>query len=252
MCKNVAITTALIYLLWYPLIESNTAKEIISMFCHKKIFKMTNVSTIKKQQIVSTRIFQDSEITFYLFTFDMDESVSEQSNSEDILIYVLEGQIQLYRDKIVTTANTHELLAIPRNTMHRVHSTSKSKILQLSLVSQKGEEMGEFIKKINETECMKLSDGIDYEEGGVSSKSLVQRASFTLTLMAFSQNSRIASHSSNGDALVQVLEGKAEITIANEVFVISKDESILMPAGIPHALYAIEPFKMLLTVAKPE
>lgn len=221
------------------------------MIDYLKVLQIKDTTSIKKNQIISKRIFQDDEVTFYLFSFDEDESVSEQSNSEDIFIQVLEGTIQVFQDKVYE-ASAGEVLGIKRNTMHRVYSKTKSKILQISLKANEGEEMGKFISKINEKQTMRLCDAIETEANGVSSMALVQRKSFTLTLMAFSQDAKIASHSSNGDALVQVLEGRALITVDGEEFEVKAGESLLMPAGIPHALFAVEPFKMLLTVAKPE
>lgn len=216
-----------------------------------KVFQIKDATAIKKHQIISKRIFQDQEVTFYLFSFDENESVSEQSNSEDIFIQVLEGTIQVFQDKVYE-ASAGQVLGIPKNTLHTVHSKTKSKILQISLEANKGEEMGQFISKINDKQVMRLCDAIEAEENGVSSMALVQRQSFTLTLMAFSKDAKIASHRSTGDALVQILEGRAHITVDGEEFEVKSGESLLMPAGIPHALFAVEPFKMLLTVAKPE
>ena len=67
-------------------------------------------------------------------------------------------------------------------------------------------------------------------------------------MFAFDKGEEISSHSSTGDALVYILDGEAEITIGEEVFNVTKGETIVMPAGIPHALLAKEQFKMLLVV----
>ncbi len=221
------------------------------MFEYSKVFSIKDKISYKNHQIISKRIFQDDQVTFYLFSFDEDESVSEQSNTEDILIYVLDGEMQVFQEEEYT-ARQGELLAIKRDTLHRVYSKVPSKILQISTVTNKGENMENFIKKINSREVLKIGDSVDYEGNGVSSLALVQRSSFTLTIMAFSKGSKIASHSSTGDALVQILEGTAKIDLDGETFTVNAGESILMPAEVPHALHAEEQFKMLLTVAKPE
>ncbi len=215
-------------------------------------FKLIDEISYKRFQIVSKFLYQDEEVTFSLFSFDEGESVSEQANSEDILIYVLEGEMAVRHHSDIS-AKYGEILGIPNGLIHRVHSKTKSKILQISSkINQGDNSMGEFIKKIDEGEVIKLADAVDYEAGGVASKSLVQRESFTLTIMAFDKDARIASHSSTGDALVQILEGKAEIDIDGKIFNLCEGQSILMPAKTPHALRAIENFKMMLTVAKPE
>ncbi len=219
---------------------------------YKTIFNLKDEISYKQYQIVSKFLYQNEEVTFSLFSFDAEESVSEQANSEQILIYVLEGEMAVKHTNEFT-AKTGEVLGIPNGLIHRVYSKTKSKILQINTEINQGDYiMGEFIKKIDEREVIKLADAVDYEKGGVASKSLVQRESFTLTIMAFDKDARISSHSSTGDALVQILEGKAEIDIDGKLYNLCEGQSILMPAKTPHALRAVENFKMMLTVAKPE
>lgn len=82
------------------------------------------------------------------------------------------------------------------------------------------------------------------------SRTLVQNRSVSLTLFAFDTNEEISSHESKGDAMVQVLDGKAKITIGGGEYFLCAGETV-SPAGVPHALEAVEPFKMLLTVIFP-
>jgi len=89
---------------------------------------------------------------------------------------------------------------------------------------------------------------VEYQQGQVVSRTLAQGKPLSLTLFAFDKGEEISSHASGGDALVYILDGKAEITIGDEVFNLSKGETIVMPAGIQHALMAEEKFKMLLIV----
>lgn len=221
------------------------------MFEQKKIFHIEDTIQIKKYQIISKKLHKDSLITMSLFSFDKEESVSEQSNSEDIFILVLAGTMSVSHQEVFT-ANQMQVLFIPKNTLHRVYSEAESKILQFSFITQKGEkEMEQFIKKINAREILDLSQTIDYEDGGIASIALVQRESLTLTLFAFDKGQSIASHHSNGDAMVQVLEGEVLIQIDGENFVLEKGQSIVMPAQTPHAVTAKEKFKMFLTVVKP-
>lgn len=203
----------------------------------------------RQYQIVSKKLAQQDEVHVSLFSFDQGESVSEQSNSEDIIIFVLEGQMAVEMPEIFT-AKQGEVLAIPRNTMHRVYAIECSKIFQFS--TNKGEiTMEQFITKVNHGEILDLGAVLEYEAHGISSLAMVQRSSLTITLMAFDAGEKIASHSSNGDALVQVLEGTATIDIDGEGFTIPAGQSIIMPAGTPHAVEAKERFKMMLTVVKP-
>jgi len=95
-----------------------------------------------------------------------------------------------------------------------------------------------------------LNDYIEYSTGSVISKTLIKKKAGTVTLFSFDKGESLSTHSASFDALVQVLEGKVEITIDGKPYLVGKDESILLPANVPHGLVAREKFKMLLTMIK--
>ena len=109
----------------------------------------------------------------------------------------------------------------------------------------------QIMKNIDLASPLSLSALVTYQPGQIVSRTLVQNRCVSLTLFAFDTNEEISSHESKGDAMVQVLDGKAKITIGDSVHVLSAGETVVMPAGVPHALEAVEPFKMLLTVVFP-
>ena len=91
---------------------------------------------------------------------------------------------------------------------------------------------------------------VAYGEGAVVSRTLVAGGAGTLTLFAFDAGQELSEHSTPFDALVQVLDGEAEITIAGTRHRVGVGEIILMPANIPHAVGAPTAFKMLLTMIR--
>jgi quercetin dioxygenase-like cupin family protein len=91
---------------------------------------------------------------------------------------------------------------------------------------------------------------IEYSAGGVISKQVLKNQSGNITLFSFDKGQGLTEHTAPFDAIVQILDGEAEITIAGEPNLVKKDESIIMPANITHALQANERFKMLLTMIK--
>lgn len=105
-----------------------------------------------------------------------------------------------------------------------------------------------YIKNIDFSKVMEMESLVEYQQGQVISRTLAQGKPMSLTLFAFDKGEEISSHSSGGDALVYILDGEAEITIGEENFSVTKGQTVVMPAGIPHALYASERFKMLLIV----
>lgn len=97
-------------------------------------------------------------------------------------------------------------------------------------------------------EIFEMGKLIEINQGQVVSKTFAQNDAVSLTLFAFSKDEEISTHESDGDALVTILEGKARVTIDGKEFMLEEKESIVMPARKPHAIYAVEDFKMLLTV----
>lgn len=104
------------------------------------------------------------------------------------------------------------------------------------------------IKNIPHRQILQLADQIDTLQGQIVSRTLCQNDAVSVTLFAFSQGEEIASHVSEGDALVYVLQGSAKLTVGDEEFICTQGQSLVMTSRIPHAVYAQEDFKMLLTV----
>ena len=95
-----------------------------------------------------------------------------------------------------------------------------------------------------------LADSISYQDGSVVSKTLVNKPSGTLTLFAFGKGQGLSEHTAPYDAQVYVLDGKAEVSISGEWFPLTAGETILLPGDLPHAVKAVEAFKMLLIMIK--
>ena len=93
---------------------------------------------------------------------------------------------------------------------------------------------------------------VSYQEGSVVSRSIVQKKAGTVTLFAFEEGQRLSEHTAPFDALVSVLDGRAEIRIGGTPHHLSAGEMIILPAGVPHALEAIERFRMLLVMIRTE
>jgi quercetin dioxygenase-like cupin family protein len=101
-----------------------------------------------------------------------------------------------------------------------------------------------------EPEVSRVVDLVSYQPGAIVSRIVVKRDAGNVTLFAFDAGQELAEHTSPYDALVQVLEGDAAITIAGRPYRLGAGDMILMPAHQPHALRAVSPFKMLLTMIR--
>jgi quercetin dioxygenase-like cupin family protein len=118
----------------------------------------------------------------------------------------------------------------------------------IKLAYRGGFTMEQLIKNIEFSKVHDMESLVTYQEGKVISRTLSQGKNLSLTVFAFDKGEEISSHASSGDAMVYLLDGAADITIGGEVFAVKKGETIVMPAGIPHGLFAKEQFKMLLVV----
>jgi quercetin dioxygenase-like cupin family protein len=94
------------------------------------------------------------------------------------------------------------------------------------------------------------SDLISYQKGAIVSREIIRRESGTVTLFAFDKGQGLSEHTAPFDALVHIMDGEAEITIAGNPQHARKDDLIILPAGKPHALQAKKRFKMLLTMIR--
>ena len=104
-------------------------------------------------------------------------------------------------------------------------------------------------KNIEKEKKLNLADLVDYSTGQVVSKTLVQNSAVSMTLFSFDKGEEISSHSAGGDAMVTVLDGKGKFTFGGTEYILEKGETLIMPKGIPHAVFGIEKFKMQLTVS---
>lgn len=104
-------------------------------------------------------------------------------------------------------------------------------------------------KNIEKRTKLKLKDLVDYQDGQVVSKTLVQNDVVSMTLFSFDKGEEISTHASGGDAMVAVLEGTGKFTIDNDAFILNEGETLIMPKDIPHAVFGEEKFKMQLVVS---
>ena len=104
-------------------------------------------------------------------------------------------------------------------------------------------------KNIDKQTKLTLKELVEYQEGQVVSKTLVQNDYVSMTIFSFDKGEEISTHAAGGDAMVTVLEGKGRFTVGDEVFYVEEGETLIMPKDIPHAVYGEERFKMQLTVS---
>jgi len=105
-------------------------------------------------------------------------------------------------------------------------------------------------KQMPGAKIVRLADTVNYQDGAVVSRTVVKRATSTITIFAFDAGQGLSEHTASFDALVQILEGRAEITISGQRFQLQSGDAIVLPAHQPHAVNADSAFKMLMTMIR--
>jgi quercetin dioxygenase-like cupin family protein len=95
-----------------------------------------------------------------------------------------------------------------------------------------------------------MNDMVAYQDGSIVSKEIIKKPTGTVAIFAFDQDQGLSEHTAPFDALVQIVDGEAEIIISGESHHLKQGEMIIMPAGAPHALKALTQFKMMLVMFK--
>lgn len=104
--------------------------------------------------------------------------------------------------------------------------------------------------KINAAEINNFSQMVDYQPGAVVSREIIQKTTGTVTVFAFDSGQSLSEHKAPFDALVYILDGRAEIMIGDKIFQVNQGEMIILPTDVVHALKAIERFKMVLIMIR--
>ena len=103
---------------------------------------------------------------------------------------------------------------------------------------------------INKGERFNVAGAVDYSAQTVVSRAVLKKDAGNVTLFAFDKGEGLSEHTAPFDAMVVILDGKAEIKIGGQPHLLETGEAIVMPANIPHALKAVEKFKMMLVMVK--
>ena len=100
------------------------------------------------------------------------------------------------------------------------------------------------------SEVLTMTDLVKYQDGSVVSRQITKADAGNVTLFAFDKDQELSEHTAPFDALLHVLEGEAEIKISGKPYQLKAGAAIIMPADEPHAVRAVQRFKMLLTMIR--
>ena len=111
--------------------------------------------------------------------------------------------------------------------------------------------MSRFFKKLNEKEIINILDYINYSDGGIVSRAVVQRDNFSFTFFSFAAEEGIAEYAHCGDVLIHLLEGEISVSIEGMPQTLTAGDIIAVPDNTPHGIEALVPSKAVLYIVKP-
>jgi len=213
-------------------------------------------------QVISQQLVRREEESVTAFFFDLDEGISTDIQHQDILYMVQEGLARILTDQTEHQVTPGECILVPGGCPHSIEALTALRLMQISVGALPAEEKNkggsimeqkDYIKNIDKASVKTLAHLVDYQPDKVASLTLVQRPLFTTTLMAMDKGCGVGPHICEGDALVIALDGEGDVMIGDTHYTVKKEECIVMPAGIPHAVKGeTGQFKMMLIVSKPE
>ena len=206
--------------------------------------------SIQPGRVVSMALSRSEHCQMTLLAFGDGESISEERYFGDTVYYVLEGDMPLRLEGHEVRLGAGDCLAVPAQTTHAIGGRPLQTAANYHPIKLRRICMEPLIKNLPHARPFPLKDQVGYEPGKVVSLTLAQRPGVGMTLFAFDAGEAISTHAAPGDAMATILEGTAQITIDGVPHTLNAGEAVIMPAGIPHAVQAVTPFKMYLVVAK--
>jgi quercetin dioxygenase-like cupin family protein len=105
-------------------------------------------------------------------------------------------------------------------------------------------------KEFEKNRVFRFDEEVSFADGSIVSKNVLKKDTGNISLFAFDKGEGLSEHTAPFDATVMIIDGKAEITVGGKVHLLETGDSIIMPANIPHALRAVEKYKMVLIMIK--
>ena len=211
---------------------------------HSEIFRLKDLISEGRGQTISYGMLDNSDLTVYMYFFDEGEGISEMKSPFQNLIKVLEGKLRI-EGRSAVELDEGDVYIVPENTDVVITAAKSVKYISILLPME-----GQLIKNIDLSTKLIAKELIDYRPGQVANLTLVNKPGLNLSVIAIDEGEGLKTHTAPGDAMVIALDGEARITIADEEFILSEGETLVMPKDIPHAVFGATPFKMLLILVK--
>ena len=204
----------------------------------------------KEAEVVSMRILNQPNSYVSLFSLAKNEEITAEATLGNRYYYCFNGNGEIFIENSKKSISNGDFLEILSNHNYSIEASDNLKLIEI------GEKIGDdgmenqTLKMLESAAAFNLAEIVDYQEGKIISKNLAANNNLVITVMSFWKGERLDPHKAPGDALVTVLDGEGKYYVDGKPFIVKKGESAVLPANIPHAVEAVENFKMMLVLIK--
>ena len=204
----------------------------------------------KEAEVVSMRILNQPNSYVSLFSLAKNEEITAEAMLGNRYYYCFNGNGEIFIENSKKSISNGDFLEILSNYSYSIEASDNLKLIEI------GEKIGDdgmenqTLKMLESAAAFNLAEIVDYQEGKIISKNLVAKNNLVITVMSFWKGESLDPHKAPGDALVTVLDGEGKYYVDGKPFIVKKGESAVLPANIPHAVEAVENFKMMLVLIK--
>ena len=204
----------------------------------------------KEAEVVSMRILNQSNSYISLFSLAKNEEITAEAMLGNRYYYCFNGSGEVSIENNKKNISKGEFLEVLAHNNYSIKSLDTLKLIEI------GEKIGDetmenqTLKMLESAVAFNLAEIVDYQEGKIISKNLAAKNNLVITVMSFWKGESLDPHKAPGDALVTVLDGEGKYYVDGKPFIVKKGESAVLPANIPHAVEALENFKMMLVLIK--
>ena len=204
----------------------------------------------KESEVVSMRILNQPNSYVSLFSLAKNEEITAEAMLGNRYYYCFNGNGEIFIENSKKSIANGDFLEILSNHNYSIEASDNLKLIEI------GEKIGDdgmenqTLKMLESAVAFNLAEIVDYQEGKIISKNLAAKNNLVITVMSFWKGESLDPHKAPGDALVTVLDGEGKYYVDGKPFIVKKGESAVLPANIPHAVEALENFKMMLVLIK--
>ncbi|MDO4689885.1 MAG: cupin domain-containing protein [Fusobacterium sp.] len=211
---------------------------------------LNEIVLVNESEVVSMRAINHENTYLSLFTLASAEEITAEAMCGERYYYCFSGRGAIIIENVKKEIRKGEFLRVDKNKDYSLKSFENFKFIEVGEKIGGNDMENKMLKGLNYAETIQLEKCIEYQENKIVSKNLVAKKDLVITVMSFWKGENLEPHMAPGDALVTVLDGEGKFVVDGKASLVKKEESIVLPGNIAHAVEAISNFKMLLILIK--